>query len=292
MLTEKVCATIRKYYISTIAEGELFVILRFKHFILLAVLILTNISFLFAQETTNKTDKKTADKPQATDVNKGVTAEQVAETSIILYGTRDNLKQIRKSVLERGKINVTNAEGKVETAKYERWILRGDSLDKERIRFDQEYPNARFSLVYKDDKIFGIFGDSVFTPREDASKAFENQIWHGLEALLRYKENGSTLELAGKDKVMGVEFHILDITDKQNRKTRFYISTKTYRAMMLEYTEDGVKYKRKFYDYNYAQGTLFPYRTILWADGKQIEETNVSTVTFGQKVEENIFPES
>ncbi len=292
MLTEKVCATIRKYYISTIAEGELFVILRFKHFILLAVLILTNISFLFAQETTNKTDKKTDDKPQATDVNKGVTAEQVAETSIILYGTRDNLKQIRKSVLERGKINVTNAEGKVETAKYERWILRGDSLDKERIRFDQEYPNARFSLVYKDDKIFGIFGDSVFTPREDASKAFENQIWHGLEALLRYKENGSTLELAGKDKVMGVEFHILDITDKQNRKTRFYISTKTYRAMMLEYTEDGVKYKRKFYDYNYAQGTLFPYRTILWADGKQIEETNVSTVTFGQKVEENIFPES
>ena len=264
-------------------------ILRFKHFILLAVLMVITISFVSAQETTNKPEKKTDNKPQTTDLSKGVTAEQVAETAIILYGTRDNLSQIRKSVFERGKINITNVEGKVETAKYERRILRGDSLDKERIRFDQEYPNAKFSLVYKDDKIFGIFNDSVFTPREDASKAFENQIWHGLEALLRYKENGATLELAGRDKIMGVDFHLLDVTDKQNRKTRFYISTRTFRAMMLEYTEDGVKYKRKFYDYNYAQGTLFPYRTILWADGKQVEETDVQTITFGQKVEENLF---
>lgn len=270
-------------------QGELFVILRLRHFILLTVLILTSLLFVSAQEPSEQSEKKTVNKPPATDSNKGVTAEQVAETSIILYGTRDNLNQIRKSVLERGKINVTNAEGKVETANYERWILRGDSLDKERIRFDQEFPNAKFSLVYKDDKIFGVFNDSVFTPREDASKAFESQIWHGLEALLRYKENGSTLELAGRDKIMGVDFYLLDITDKQNRKTRFYISAKTYRAMMLEYTEDGVKYKRKFYDYNYAQGTLFPYRTILWANGKQIEETEVQTVTFGQKVEESLF---
>lgn len=269
-------------------QGELFVILRFKHFILLAVLIVTNISFVSAQETTNKPDKKTDNKPQ-TDLNKSVTAEQIAETAILLYGTRDNLNQIRKSVFERGKINITNAEGKIETANYERWILRGSSLDKERIRFDQEYPNAKFSLVYKDDKIFGVFNDSVFTPRVDASKAFENQIWHGLEALLRYKENGATVELTGREKIMGVEFHLLDVTDKQNRKTRFYISARTFRAMMLEYTEDGVKYRRKFYDYNYAQGTLFPYRTILWADGKQIEETEVLTITFGQKVEENLF---
>lgn len=261
-------------------------ILRFKHFILSAVLILLSLSFVSAQETS---DKKPNGKPPTADATKGVTAEQVVETAILLYGTRDNLKQIRKSVFERGKISITNAEGQVEQANYERWILRGDSLDKERIRFDQEFPNAKFSLVYKDNKIFGIFNDSVFQPREDAAKAFENQIWHGLEVLLRYKENDAAIELAGKEKLMGVEFHLLDVTDKQNRKTRFYISTKTFRAMMLEYTEDGIKYKRKFYDYNYAQGTLFPYHSILWADGKQIEETKVQTITFGQRVQEDLF---
>lgn len=262
--------------------------LSIKFFILSTFLILTIFSLGFAQGTSD-TKEKQVNKLPTVDSVKGVTAEQVVETAILLYGTRDNLKQIRKSVFERGKINITNPDGKVEQANYERWILRGDSLDKERIRFDQEFPNAKFSLVYKDDKIFGIFNDSVFTPREDASKAFENQIWHGLEALLRYKENGSTIELAGREKIMGVDFHLLDVIDKQNRKTRFYISAKTFRAMMLEYTEGGVKYIRKFYNYNYAQGTLFPYYSILWADGKQIEETTVQTITFGQKVQEDLF---
>ena len=264
-------------------------ILRFKHFILSAVLILTSLSFVSAQETS---DKKPNGTPKPVESAKGVTAEQVVETTILLYGTRDNLKQIRKSVFERGKISITNAEGRVEQANYERWILRGDSLDKERIRFDQEFPNAKFSLVYKDNKIFGIFNDSVFQPREDAAKAFENQIWHGLEALLRYKENGSTIELVGKEKLMGVEFHLLDVTDKQNRKTRFYISTKTLRVMMLEYTEADTKYRRRFYDYNLAQGTLVPYRTVLWANDKQIEEIEIQTVSFGQKIEENAFQAS
>ena len=251
-------------------------------------------SFIRAQVAAEKPAKK--EKQKASDAAKNLTAEQLAESMILIYGGglggRTTLNQIRKTSLERGKISVVNAEGKTEQAKYERWVMRADSLDKERIRFEQEFPNARYALVYSDAKIFGLYNDSVFTPREDASKTFENQIWRGLEALLRYKENGATLELAGRDKQMGVDYHLLDLTDKQNRKTRFYISSKSYRVMMLEYTEGDVKYRRRFYNYNYAQGTLFPFRTILWANDKQVEETDVQTITFGQKVEENIFKES
>jgi len=279
---------------------------RFKFFILFAFFIffiLTSVSFVSAQETTNKSqpettekkDKKQKNKQPANDLSKGATAEQVAESTVYFYGGlggRDYLKQIRKTTVERGKITLINTEGKTEQANYERLILRGDSLDKERIRFDQEYPNAKFALIYNNDKIFGIFNEAVFTPREDATKAFQNQIWHGLEALLRYKENGSTLALAEREKIMGVDYYVLDITDKQNRKTRFYISSKSLRVMMLEYTEDNTKYRRKFYDYNYAQGTLVPFRTVLWANDKQVEETNIQTISFGQKVEEVLFNES
>jgi hypothetical protein len=60
--------------------------------------------------------------------------------------------------------------------------------------------------------------------------------------------------------------------------------------MMLEYEDGGNKYRRKFYDYNYAQGTLVPYRTVLYEGDKVVEETDVGTVTFGQKVEESLFP--
>lgn len=264
--------------------------LRFQTYILAAVFILSGIADVAAQDTA---EKKADSKPVVTE--KGTeTAEQIAESSILIYGGlggRESLKQIRKTIVERGKISVKNADGKTENANYEKSVMRGDSLDKEKIRLDQEFPNAKYALIYNNDKVFGIFNDSVFTPREDASKAFQNQIWHGLDALLRYKENGSTLELVKRDKIMGVDFYVIDVTDKQNRKTRFYISTKTFRVMMLEYNQDGIDFRRKFYNYNYAQGTLVPYRTILWANGKQTEETEIQTITFGQKVEDFLFQE-
>ena len=285
--------------------------MRFKFSILFAFLILNGASNAFAQEAAvtpkpettpqaakTETGDKKAKKPnskQAAEASKNATAEQIAEATVYIYGGlggRELLKQIRKSSIERGKISVVNVEGRTEQASYQRLILRGDTLEKERIRFDQEFPSAKYALVYNNDKIFGVFNDSVFTPREDAVKAFQNQIWHGLEAMLRYKENGSTLALAEREKIMGVELIVLDVTDKQARRTRFYISSKSFRVMMLEYTEDGVKMRRKFYDYNYAQGTLVPFRSVLYAGDKQVEETNIQTVSFGQKVEEDAFKES
>ena len=268
---------------------------RFKIFLLIIFTLIASVAAVSAQETrptpTPRNNRPTPT-PTPIDLSKNVTAEAVAESAIAIYGGlggRAALNQIRKTTFERGRLSVLNAEGKTERANYERWVLRADSLDKERIRFNQEYPNARFALVYSGDKIFGIYDDRVFSPREDASKAFEYQIWHGLEALLRYKENGSTLALDGKEKILGVEFYRIDVTDRQNRRTRFFISTKTLRVMQLEYTEADVKYLRKFYDYNYAQGTLVPFRTVLWAGDKQIEETEVQTISFGMKIEESIF---
>ncbi|HRH42144.1 MAG TPA: hypothetical protein PKY82_10900 [Pyrinomonadaceae bacterium] len=275
--------------------------LHFKSFVLFVSIILSGMLSVFAQQATPtptptpaKVEKK--DNKQEKNSAANATAEQVAESAIIIYGGltggRPGLNQIRKTSVERGKIFITNADGTIDTANYEKRILRGESLEKEKIRFDQEFPTARFALIYRDNKITGLFNDSVFTPREDASNAFTNQIWRGLEGLLRYKENGSTLNLVGKEKQNGVEFYVLDVTDKLERKTRFYISAKFFKVMWLEYTEGGIKYVRKFSDYRYAQGTLVPYRSVLTANGKQVEETTISTVTYGQKVEEEIFQTS
>jgi hypothetical protein len=285
------------------------VFLSFRTIFLFILVFSISASLTFAQNITvskekdEKSDKDKKEKPakkdeksskqQTTDLSK-ITAEQVAESAIVIYGGllgRENLNQIRKTTLERGKIYITDAAGKTETANYERWVMRGESLNKEKIRLDQTFPDAKYSLIYTGDKIFGLYNETVFTPREDASTGFQSQIWHGLEGLLRYKENESSLALAGREKIMGVDFFLLDVTDKQNRKTRFYISSKSYRVMMLEYEQTGVKYRRKFYDYNYAQGTLVPYRTVLWANDKQIEETEIGTITFGQKIEEAMFQE-
>ena len=216
------------------------------------------------------------------------------ESVIYIYGSgggRATLNQIRKTALERGRISVTNAEGRTDQATYQRWTQRAETLNKEKIRLDQEFPNATYALVFSSEKIFGIVDNSVFTPREDASRAFENQIVHGLEALLRYKENESKIVLAAREKLLGVDYYLIDVTDKQSRTTRFYVSAKSFRVMMLDYEQSGVKYRRKFYDYNYAQGTLVPFRTVLMAGDKLVEETEVGTITFGQKIDEAIFNE-
>ena len=92
-------------------------------------------------------------------------AEQVAEATILFYGFpsgRDTLNQIRKTTQERGRVRVQTAEGKLENVPYQRFVIRAESLDKERVRLDQEFPNARFSLVRADDKIFGLYNNTVF----------------------------------------------------------------------------------------------------------------------------------
>lgn len=257
------------------------------------------VSGVSAQTDTAKPTPTPSATPTAIAANKvdpkNFNAEQIAEATIFIYGNgggRVTLGQIRKTTLERGTAVYVNAQDQVERANYQKFVIRGEKLGGEKIRLDQEFPGARYSLIFNDNKIFGVFNNNIFTPREETVRTFENQIVRGLEALLRYKENESVLSLGTKEKLMGVDYHVLDVTDKENRKTRFYISAKSFRVMMLTYEDNGVKYKRKFYDYNLAQGTLVPFRTVLWANDKQVEETDVGTITFGQKVDEGLFSAS
>jgi len=50
-----------------------------------------------------------------------------------------------------------------------------------------------------------------------------------------------------------------------------------------------VKFKRTFHEYRYAQNTLVPYRSVLYANGRQIEEARVLTVTYGIKMDDSYF---
>ncbi len=250
----------------------------------------------FAQTATTTPTPIPSPSPSPTPVTKApaapTTAEQITEATIFVYGFgggRVTLDQIRKTTTEKGKTTFTDADGKTELTAYQRTIIRGANLDKDRIRLDQQFPNANYSLIFNEDKIFGLYNNQVFTPRADAASAFENSVFRGLEMLLRYKENEAKIELAGKEKVMGVEFNIIEVTDKKGRKARFFISVKSFRIMALEYEDGGVKYKRKFYNHNYAQGTLVASRSVLYSNDKVIEETEIGTITFGQKVDEDLF---
>ena len=239
-----------------------------------------------------KQDTKPAAKPDSKDSK--FTAEQIVESVILIYGTRPGLEQIRRNGVERGKITRFPAEGNPEEAEYERRFVRGDSLEKDKIRLDQKLPTMEYSLIFDDSKLWGLINGAAFTPRQDVTTNFIAQHHHSLDSLLRYKECGSTITLVGKDAQKGLDLYVIDLADKQQRKTRYYISARTLRVLWLEYEEGApggtpVKYQRKFLDYRAVQQTLAPYRIVLFEDGRQSQETRVLTITYGVKVSDDIF---
>ncbi len=236
-----------------------------------------------------------AEKPPKVDKNeRNFTAEQIAESTIFIYGTRPVLAQIRRNGVERGRITRFTSDGKTEEASYERRFVRGENAEKDKIRLDQKLPTVEYSLVFGDGRLWGIINGAAFTPREDAAAAFLSQHRRSIESLLRYKENGSGLNLIGKEKQKGLDLYVLDLTDKEKRTTRYYISARTLRVVWLEYEETNpagasLKYSRWFHDYRYAQSTLVPYRTILMENGRQTQEMRILNVTFGVKVDDSLF---
>jgi hypothetical protein len=250
-------------------------------------------------KTTPAQDPKAtrAQDPRAQD-SKSFTAEQIAEGVILIAGNglgRVVLTQIRRNGVERGKLTRILEDGRSEEVRYELRFIRGDNSEKDKVRIDNKTAQAEYSLIYGEGRLFGIINGSPFTPRAEASAEFISQQAHSIDALLRYKENESKLTSAGKDKHSGVDVYAIDLVDKANRKTRYFISAKSFRVLWLEYEETppggvaAIKYTKRFYDYRTAQNTQVPYRTVLWEDGKQTLETRIMTVTYGVRMEDSLF---
>jgi hypothetical protein len=223
------------------------------------------------------------------------TVEQIVESVILVYGSRPVLEHIRRNGLERGKITRFTTEGNSEESNYERRFVRGENLDKDKVRLDQKLPTMEYSLIYGGGKLWGIINGAAFTPRQDAATNFLSQLHHSIDSLLRYKESGYTITLVGKEQQKGLDLYVVDLVDNEKRRTRYYISAKTLRVLWLQYEEApsegaaAVKYTKKFLDYRLAQQTLVPYRVILLEDGRQSQESRIMTVTFGVKVDDSIF---
>ena len=243
-------------------------------------------------QETKPQETKPAEAPRPDGVK--FTAEQIVESVILVYGSRPGLEQIRRNGVERGKITRYNAEGNAEEANYERRFVRGENLEKDKIRLDQKLATMEYSLIYDDGKLWGLINGAAFTPRQDAKADFISQHHHSIDSLLRYKECGATITLVGKDQQKGLELYLIDLVDKEKRKTRYFISARSLRVLWLEYEEGipggpAVKYTRKFLDYRIVQQTLVPYRVVLTADGHDSQETRVLTITYGVKVSDSIF---
>jgi hypothetical protein len=253
-----------------------------------------------ARAAQEKQDKEKKEQPKPADdarqtKGKTYTAEQIAETVVLVFGSRQGMAQVRRTGVERGTITRTTEDGRSESIPYTRTFKRGDTYEKDKIRLDQRLPTVEYSLIYGDGKVTGLLRGTPFTPKEaDVTTIMSDRV-HGLETLLRYKETGATIKFVGNESQKGLELWVLELTDKSGNTTRYYISSKSARILWLEYEEQTTagmpptKFRRTFHDYRIVQGTLVPYRTVLYEGDRKIEESQVLTVTYGVKTEDSVF---
>ena len=68
-------------------------------------------------------------------------------------------------------------------------------------------------------------------PRPDDAADFISKQAHSIDALLRYKELNRKSVQQGRISNREVELYVIDLVDKANRKTRYFISARTFRIL-------------------------------------------------------------
>jgi hypothetical protein len=112
-------------------------------------------------------------------------------------------------------------------------------------------------------------------------------------SLLNYKENGSTLELIGKEKLEGVDVYHLKLTEKGGDITNLLISASNYYTLKSSGKKNiqgkEIDAEDNFSNFKQVEGLTFPYtmETASPMGGMMTVETE--SITLNPKVDESIF---
>lgn len=232
--------------------------------------------------------------------------EILVETVIFAYGSRPILQAARASIEEKGTIRVATEQGDVSGSFTLRRIQKEKSWqDLFRTDLEIDTPEAavragtpakvKFTMTFNGASVWGAQNDQYISPAQESELAFRSQLTHDYTSLLRYKEDGSKVELIGPETVVGIDTQVLDLTLPNGDKTRFWISAKTYRILHLEYqiklpngTTPTVRVSY-YPPYKVVQNTLVPTRRVMEQDGKFVQEITLNQIAYSAKLDPDIF---
>ena len=252
-------------------------------------------------------NRKNAEKLKNPEV-KLAPAEAIVEVAIIAYGGRKQLELARASAQEGGTIRLATDQGEL-TGDYLMRSMRREKSWQDLLRVDLQLSppdtdkngpspaQVKYVIGFNGASVWSAQNNQYVTPRPDADIAFRAQLTHEYMALLRYREDGSKLEMVGPETVVGVDTTVIDMTNPNGEKTRFWLSTKTYRILHAEYqlriSEDQppTKYRISYYytPFKVVQNTLVPSRRVMTQDGKFVQEISVANIVYSAKLDPEIF---
>jgi hypothetical protein len=232
-------------------------------------------------------------------------AEAIAEYVIFAYGTRAALQTARANIQEDGTIKLVTEQGNI-SGNYTLRQSRREKSSQDLLRVDLDLtpPESQSSgkpikyiIAYNGASVWSAQNDQYRNAAPEAEAAFQAQLTHDYASLLRYKEDGSTLELKKPETVVGVECNVLEMTSPDGSKTTYWVSAKTFRILHLEYSltlaqgQAPIKYRVSFYytPLRVIQNTLVPTRRVMLQDGKLVQEVTINQFNYSVKFDPEIF---
>ncbi len=236
-------------------------------------------------------------------------AETAIELAIIAYGGRKQLGIARAAIQEAGTIRLATEQGdlsgnyllrSIKKEKSSQDLLRVDlELSRAENAEGQTAPAIKYVIGFNGASVWSAQNGQYVSPRAGAEVAFRAQLTHEYMTLLRYKEDGSKLEYGGLDTVVGVASFVIDLITADGEKTRFWLSTKTYRILHCEYElqlaegQPPTKYRIDYYYTPFSaaviQNTLVPVRREMKQDGKFVQEIKLINIVYSAKLVPEIF---
>jgi hypothetical protein len=250
----------------------------------------------------NEKDKK---KQEAAPEVKLSPAEIIAEYVIIAYGTRAALQTARANIQEDGTIKLITDQGNI-TGNYTLRQSRREKSTQDLLRVDLDLSPPenqtsakaiKYIIAYNGASVWSAQNDQYRNAAPEAEAAFQAQLTHDYASLLRYKEDGSTLDLKKPETIVGVDCNVLEMTSPDGTKTTYWVSTKTFRILHLEYmlnlpqAPQPIKYRVSFFytPLRVVQNTLVPTRRVMLQDGKLVQEVTITQFNYSAKFDPEIF---
>ncbi|HEX8087280.1 MAG TPA: hypothetical protein VF762_00410 [Blastocatellia bacterium] len=251
-------------------------------------------------------DKKNQEKAKGTEA-KLSPVETVVELAIIAYGGRKQLETVRAGIQEEGTIRLATEQGDL-TGDFVLRSLRREKTWQDLLRVDlnlsppgaearQGAGGVKYSIGYNGATVWSAQNNQYVNPKPEAEAAFRAQLTREYMALLRDKEDGSKIEMVGPETVVGVDTNVIDLTNPNGEKTRYWISAKTYRILHAEYelklaeSQNPTKYRISYFytPFRVVQNTLVPIRRVMMQDGKFVQEISLNNIIYSAKIDPEVF---
>lgn len=261
---------------------------------ILAALILSCLNVADAGMAQQKTEAPP--KPESKK-EKNSRAEEIVERTINAYfpnSGRAGMYAIQRNGILRGLVTMFSPEGKREGKTVTKFI-RKPLLAEDPLMIEVELPDIKYTIGFDGKQTWSSFNGQTQPATPEMASAFHASHAHSYEALLRYKENNCKLEYVGSDKILTLDIDIIDLVTPEGERTRYQINRRFSHILYLEYETKATpeaqptKYRLVFSTFKFIQGTVIPFETEVYENGRKIEKRMLVEAVFNVQLDDKAF---